>query len=201
MTATERSALRRARTRAARERAETARNGTVIVLPTQAVPPHTPPLCRDEGSGNEVAEIRPDSGSGEALAITLHVSGGGRELAKQHANSTEKRARAVGAAEVALARSVPRPRRGPLWHFVPDGWAPSGAHRAVALGLLLDVEAEADKFRNHEFSPPRSDPDRAFSGWLRRAREMNFRAGTNGRKTDLQKIIERNERIQKGAAE
>lgn len=77
-------------------------------------------------------------------------------------------------------RTQKRERRGKLSHFVPDDWTVKPSHRTLALGLLVDVEAEAAKFRAHEFHTPRSDWDRAFSGWVRRSPEMTRRGIQNG---------------------
>jgi hypothetical protein len=87
-------------------------------------------------------------------------------------------------------------RRGSLWHFVPDDWTIKDSHRTLALGLLLDVEAQAQMFREHEFSPPRSDADRAFSGWLRRAPEFMRRTGSAGA---VHPLVERSMRIINGS--
>jgi hypothetical protein len=64
---------------------------------------------------------------------------------------------------------VRRARRGPLSHFVPDTWSPTEAHRKKAAELAVNLEAEAQAFRLHEFNTPHSDWGRAFSKWLLRA--------------------------------
>lgn len=59
-----------------------------------------------------------------------------------------------------------KPRRGPLWHFVPEGWEPKDSHRSKARELGVSLDAELEKFRNHEFKAAKSDADRAFNTWL-----------------------------------
>ncbi len=92
------------------------------------------------------------------------------------------------------ARGKGKSKRGDLWHFVPEDWEIKPAHRTLALGLLLDVEAEAAKFRDHEFKNGRSDADRAFSGWLRRSRDFAGPAGARGAsppRNESEAILER----------
>lgn len=64
-----------------------------------------------------------------------------------------------------------RPRSSKNWKFVPKDWAPKDSHRELATKLRVDLEAEATKFRDHEFAKPKSDADRAFNTWLRNAAE------------------------------
>lgn len=174
MTPTERSARRRALERLG-ERAE---NSTVST--DDAKPPLTLPSEHQELGSLEI-EAENREKSGEKPAITHPVSTGAREAAAPEA--------AIERAENETARDVVLPpgrtrkqrsRRGPLWHFVPEGWAPKDSHRTLALGLLVDVEREAAAFRDHEFNPPRSDPDKAFSGWLRRSADYRRNGGPRG---------------------
>ena len=58
------------------------------------------------------------------------------------------------------------------WRFVPTDWAPTDAHRALASTLRLDLAEQEKLFREHEFKDPKSDADRAFSRWLRKAPEF-----------------------------
>ncbi len=60
-------------------------------------------------------------------------------------------------------------KRGDTWRFVPDDWKPKEKHQALASKLNLDLDSQADAYRNHEFKTPRSDADRAFSAWLHKA--------------------------------
>ena len=57
-------------------------------------------------------------------------------------------------------------------HFAPEDFTPNETHRARALELGLDVEAEAERFRLHEFERPYSDWPKRFSAWLIKARTM-----------------------------
>lgn len=53
------------------------------------------------------------------------------------------------------------------WRFAPDDWSPTEAHRSLGRKLGVDFEDAEATFRAHEFQPPKSDPGRAFSNWLR----------------------------------
>lgn len=70
--------------------------------------------------------------------------------------------------------------RGRASKFVPPTWQPSPAHVAKAAELRLDVEAQAELFRLHEFKDPKSDFDLAFHRWLRTAATDFNRGPTNG---------------------
>lgn len=93
------------------------------------------------------------------------------------------------------SRAGKKPKRGPLWNFVPDDWQPKDRHRTLAVDMLVDVDAEAAKFRAHEFATPRSDPDRAFDGWLRRSREFARGNGAAGPRSGASALVERSLRI------
>lgn len=53
--------------------------------------------------------------------------------------------------------------------FVPDDWQPNAAHFAKAAERGVNIDAEVEKFRLHEFRDPKSDFDRAFHRWLNNA--------------------------------
>lgn len=61
------------------------------------------------------------------------------------------------------------------WRIVPDSWpGPNENHHKLASKLGVDLtEAEAT-FRDHEYPPgkAKSDADRAFSNWLRKAKDF-----------------------------
>ena len=56
------------------------------------------------------------------------------------------------------------------WTRVPPAWNPGPEHENLAKIRGIDLEAEAAKFRDHEFSSPKRDADAAFRNWLRSAR-------------------------------
>jgi len=58
------------------------------------------------------------------------------------------------------------------WRFVPKDWTVKDAHRQLAKQLRLNVEHQELLFREHEFADPKSDADKAFSRWLRRASDF-----------------------------
>jgi thymidylate kinase len=58
------------------------------------------------------------------------------------------------------------------WRFVPADWEPNQSHRDMAKRLGLDLEAEAEAYRDYEYDKPKSDPDRTFNTWLRNANKF-----------------------------
>ena len=71
-----------------------------------------------------------------------------------------------------------RPRK----HRLPDGWVPTEGHRRRAASEGVDLEREAEKFRDHAIANGRTqlDWDRAFNTWLMRAAEFGARQNGNG---------------------
>lgn len=61
------------------------------------------------------------------------------------------------------------PRKAKATKFVPPDWQPSASHQAKAAELGVDLAAQAELFRLHEFKDPKSDFDLAFHRWLRNA--------------------------------
>lgn len=57
---------------------------------------------------------------------------------------------------------------------LPEGWAPTDAHRALATESGLNVETEARKFRDHAKMTGRlgKDWDAGFRMWLAKAAEF-----------------------------
>lgn len=155
--------------------------------------PHSPSLAaQKDGSEQKKAEKKPEDQK------DIPGTTGARGVTGSECNGN-------GGGLVTVTHAIVQPRgrtqkaerRKRLAHFVPEDWTIKPRHRTAALGLLLDVEAQAAQFRAYEFGNARSDWDRAFDGWLRRAPEFTRRAVANGgRKTDLQQIMERAARIQ-----
>ncbi len=56
-------------------------------------------------------------------------------------------------------------------HALPDSWKPTDRHRAKADESRLDLEAEAESFKDHHIAKGSvmKDWDRAFNTWLRNA--------------------------------
>ena len=63
------------------------------------------------------------------------------------------------------------------WRFCPEDWKPTEKHWLLAAKLRVDMATEEEAFRDHEFAKPKTDPDRAFSQWLRNSKKF----GGNGR--------------------
>lgn len=57
------------------------------------------------------------------------------------------------------------------WRFCPDDWEPTEKHVRLSADLGVDLPTEVEKFRDHEYKTPKTDPDRAFSTWLRNAQQ------------------------------
>jgi hypothetical protein len=65
-----------------------------------------------------------------------------------------------------------RKEKPPAWTVVPESWpGPNPAHRKYAADHRLDLNAQVALFRAHEWpaNKAKTDPDRAFTGWLIRA--------------------------------
>lgn len=58
----------------------------------------------------------------------------------------------------------------------PPEFEPAESHRELARQHGVDLAAELEKFRDHEYAAPRTDWTAAFSNWLRRAAEFAPRA-------------------------
>lgn len=60
--------------------------------------------------------------------------------------------------------------------FVPENWSPTEAHVTKAADLGVDLAAQVELFRLHEFRDPKSNFDMAFHRWLRNAPSFAGRA-------------------------
>lgn len=56
------------------------------------------------------------------------------------------------------------------WTRVPGTWQPNDEQRALAAKRGVDFDLELEKFRDYDFSKPKSDPDATFRNWLRTAK-------------------------------
>lgn len=91
-------------------------------------------------------------------------------------------------------QAAPR-KNAPRAAQLPEDWQPSDAHAQLAGKLRLDVQAQAEHFRDHAAATGRtlSDWDAGFRAWLRKSADMNGgrRHSGNGRPrtTDRQTYI------------
>jgi uncharacterized protein YdaU (DUF1376 family) len=69
-----------------------------------------------------------------------------------------------------VGAKAPRPKKG--WKIVPDEWQPNDGHRKLAKELGVDLAKQVALFRDHEFQRAKTDADRTFNTWLRRASEF-----------------------------
>lgn len=176
------------------------------------------PLSSAERSARQRARERLENGTKRDGASTGDLKEGGPDLGSKEAKTAEKKPdqKQATSSQVSLAvvggttrdlgasrpTAASEPRAGRPWRRVPGDWTIKPDQRSLALGLLVDVELEADKFRDHEFATPKRDPDATFRNWIRNAaKRPGAFAQRNKPKTDLQEILERADRIQKGAAE
>lgn len=91
-----------------------------------------------------------------------------------------------------------KPRSSKSWKFVPKDWTPKDSHRELATKLCVDIDAEVQNYRDHEFAKRRSDADRAFNTWLRKAAEW-AKSKPRGRLGDPQ--MELSDRYREGSFE
>lgn len=92
-------------------------------------------------------------------------------------NGAEPLRQAVAATEEPSEPSVKKKRA----HRLPEDWMPSNAHRVQAAGKLIDVDLEAEKFRDWTLANDvlKTDWEATFRNWIRNARpETRQRAGS-----------------------
>lgn len=94
--------------------------------------------------------------------------------------SSVARATTGAAADLAVSKPLP-PKAQARSRFVPDDWRPSAAHIAKAAEAGVDLAAQAELFRLHEFKDPKSDFDLAFHRWLRNAPGFSGRPANQNR--------------------
>ena len=74
-----------------------------------------------------------------------------------------------------LPKEEKAPKKRGSWRIVPEDWVPKAAHRdKVKHWPQSRYDSELQKFRDWEFKEPKTDADRAFSRWLRKAEEGGF---------------------------
>lgn len=55
------------------------------------------------------------------------------------------------------------------WRVVPEAWEPKESHQVMARNHGVNLIEQRALFKDHEFEKPKTDPDRAFNNWIRRA--------------------------------
>jgi hypothetical protein len=81
------------------------------------------------------------------------------------------------------------------WRRVPGDWQPTDQHRQIATDCCVPFDLELAKFRDHEFSVPKRDPDAAFRNWLRNARKSTPfpvappRPASHASRTDIDRML------------
>lgn len=97
-------------------------------------------------------------------------------------NATKRQVTPRGEERRGEVQKNPSGSKSARWRFCPEDFQPAESHLALAKQLGVDLPNELAKFREHEFDKPKSDPGRAFSRWLRNARDWGprARAGPDG---------------------
>jgi hypothetical protein len=96
----------------------------------------------------------------------------------------------LGPTDGAVKKPPQKPRPTERWRFVPDTWQPTARHAALAAELGEDMAEQEALFRDYEFDKTKSDADRAFSRWLRTAKQMRQRNGRNGKMTADERVAD-----------
>jgi hypothetical protein len=96
------------------------------------------------------------------------TAGNGADVTGNGSNVREEKRREEKISEGAKA---PPPPRSKARHRLPADWAPSARHQAQAVGLRLEIGAQAESFRLHASATGRvmADWDAAFAMWLTKA--------------------------------
>ncbi|MFE7744470.1 hypothetical protein [Nocardia sp. NPDC057455] len=83
-------------------------------------------------------------------------------------------------------------------HPIPEDWHPNDVHRAKAIRGTLDLDFEADQFRNHALSHGRTavNWDAAFHTWLGKAKPRNVTAITSSQPAPREAASDRKRREQ-----
>lgn len=130
----------------------------------ETLPPSDSPSRNEVEDLDKKAEKEPDTR--KDLAVTARARGELEREMKRHETRFIK----------TRAKSFRR---------VPPDWLPTDQHRSLALQLIVDVELEAQKFRDHEFRYPKSDADAAFRTWLRNAATFHPRGGATSEQSRI----------------
>lgn len=77
-----------------------------------------------------------------------------------------------GVGDASATRPAPKAPKPKGSKFVPEDWAPNDGHYELANRLRVNLERELLSFRAHEFKTPKTDFDRAFTGWLTRSAQF-----------------------------
>jgi hypothetical protein len=86
--------------------------------------------------------------------------------------SSSSNSEGVGARAKAPAEaSRPASRQPKRWRKIPADWMPQDELRLLAATRGVDFDEEIAKLRDHEFQPPREDPDATARNWIRNARQ------------------------------
>ncbi len=126
-------------------------------------------LCRPCNSGRPVtgdalvADLAKDNLSMHDMQrMCMHV--------QTHGEGKGREGKGVG--DASATRPAPKAPKPKGSKFVPEDWAPSDGHYELANRLRVNLERELLSFRAHEFKTPKTDFDRAFTGWLTRSAQF-----------------------------
>ena len=134
-------------------------NAYRLHIESPATEGRTPPSqCRTPPSGRRTAPVTvtqpPRQGDAGPPVRVTHKSGSLNQEENLEVNLERARA--------------PEPVRGSS-KFVPDDWEPNPVQTRMVTHDGVDIGEELERFRLHEFAQPKTDWDRAWAAWLRRA--------------------------------
>jgi hypothetical protein len=126
------------------------------------------PISSDSSSVTRLAGARAPALS--LISSSSSLSGSSSSLLALSGSGSE-----ISDAGARVASPVPRAKREPklkalTWRRVPESWQPSPEHRQIARDLRIPFDLELAKFRDHEFTVPKRDPDATFRNWIRNAK-------------------------------
>ena len=136
-----------------RKRSQRAANKSRTVTESPGQVPHVPRSPELSAQSRSISEA--DRNQKEDLE--RHDAAG--ELVFQPAPMPQKR----------VAKAPPKPKV-VRWRRVPEDWNPKADHQTIAAQMGISLTLEAQKYRDHEFATPKTDPDATFRNWLRNAK-------------------------------
>lgn len=134
---------------------------------------------------SEPNDANPNERDGRRLVRIGHtrweIIGSGKPLTEEEQRRREymreakrkERAEAATPAKQAKSPAAKKPAPRKMFRRVPDTWAPTLKHQELAADLGVDIDAELEKFRDHEFRDPKTDADACFRTWIRNAAKYN----------------------------
>jgi hypothetical protein len=138
--------------------------------------------CQKTDAGTDAAtDVASDSGSEGYDAASVHTDAAIDATSTQHRRSIDANKKEGKESNKETTRGADAPpakaSRKKAEVAMPEAWAPNDRHAELARAEGTDLDEQADLFRDHHAARGSRfvDWDRAFSGWLRKAK--NFSRG------------------------